>query len=68
MPIAKVDQIVAAYTAVNAPHHQASYDEPTEKLREYLKYAEYMQSFSENLKAAAKLDKAASQMDKRKGK
>lgn len=68
MPIANVDQIDAAYTAVNAPHHRASYDEPTEKLREYLKYAEYLQSFSESLKAAAKLDKAASQMDKKKGK
>ncbi len=68
VPIKNVDQIDAAYTSVNAPHHRTSYDEPIEKLREYLKYADYLQSFLDNIKAIAKLDKAMSQIGKRKGK
>lgn len=67
MPSEKVDQIDAAYIAVHAPHHKTSFDEPIEKLRVYLKYAEYMHSFSESLKASAKLIKAENQMGKSKG-
>jgi uncharacterized protein YoxC len=65
IPTTKVDQIDAAYSAVNAPHHQTSYGEPIEKLREYLKYADYMKTYLVSLQANAKLDKATKQLEKK---
>jgi len=58
-----VDQIDAAYTAVNAPHHKANYSEPIETLREYLKLAAFMQAYLAKLNANSKLNTLTTQIN-----
>ncbi|MGA9349849.1 MAG: AAA family ATPase [Anaerolineae bacterium] len=64
MPTDYVDKIIAAYSAVSGPHHKIAYAAPVERLREYLKLADYMRKCLEEVRATASLEKAAEGVDK----
>ena len=48
------DKVFAAYTSVSNAHHEISYDEPTQTLREYLKLALQMKQFLEEIRTQNK--------------
>jgi len=64
MPTDYVDKIIAAYSAVSDPHHKIAYAAPVERLREYLKLADYMRNYLKEIRATASLEKAAERVDK----
>lgn len=64
MPTDYVDKIIAAYSAVSDPHHEIAYAAPVERLREYLKLADYMRKYLKEVRATASLEKATERVDK----
>jgi hemerythrin len=64
MPADYTDKIIAAYSAVSAPHHKTAYAVPVERLREYLKLADYMRKYLKEVRATATLEKAAGRVGK----
>lgn len=64
MPMDYVDKTIAVYAAVSDPHHEIAYAAPVEQLREYLKLADYMRKYLQEVRATASLEKAAEGVDK----
>jgi predicted transcriptional regulator len=64
IPITDVDKAFAAYSSVSSAHHALSYDEPIEKLREYLKIAETLDSYLKLARADNKVAKAVNEAKK----
>ncbi|MDO8466014.1 MAG: hypothetical protein Q7S46_12310, partial [Gallionella sp.] len=49
-----IDSVFSAYTSVSNAHHETSYDEPVQTLREYFKLAQQMKLFLEEIRVQKK--------------